>query len=102
MKVIELDSSDNRSFNIWRTFIEGVTPGMGYAYRVDGPREPCHGHRFDPEKVLIDPYSKGNSLALWDRGAACVPGDNLTKVCGALLLIPIILIGKAISRSSGQ
>jgi len=79
VKVITLDGNDNRSFNIWHTFIEGVKPGMGYAYRVDGPREPWNGHRFDPEKVLVDPYAKGNCFALWDRGAACVPGDNLTK-----------------------
>ena len=78
-KVINLDGRDNRSFSIWHTFIEGVKPGMGYAYRVDGPREPWNGHRFDPEKVLVDPYSKGNCLALWDRGAACMPGDNLHK-----------------------
>ena len=50
---------------------------MGYAYRVDGPREPWNGHRFNPEKVLVDPYSKGNSLELWERGSACLPGDNV-------------------------
>ena len=77
VKVITLSATENRSFNIWHAFIEGVKPGMGYAYRVDGPREPWNGHRFDPEKVLVDPYSKGNSLALWNRGAACTPGDNL-------------------------
>ncbi|MDC0165483.1 glycogen debranching protein GlgX [Synechococcus sp. AH-558-M21] len=76
---IELDASNNRSFNIWHIFVEGVIPGMGYAYRVDGPREPWNGHRFDPEKVLVDPYSKGNCFKLWDRGSACVPGDNLHK-----------------------
>ena len=53
---ISLDSIENRSFNIWHIFVEGVKPGMGYAYRVDGPREPWNGHRFDPEKVLVDPY----------------------------------------------
>ena len=78
-KVFQLDDKKNRSFNIWHIFIEGIHPGMGYAYRVDGPREPWNGHRFDPEKVLIDPYSKGNTLSLWDRGAACQPGDNLRR-----------------------
>lgn len=78
-RIIKLDHGENKSFNIWHAFIEDVTPGMGYAYRVDGPQDPRNGHRFDPEKVLIDPYSKGNCLKLWDRGAACVPGDNLHK-----------------------
>ena len=76
---ISLDSTENRSFNIWHAFVEGVKPGMGYAYRVDGPHEPWNGHRFDPEKVLVDPYSKGNCFKLWDRGAACGSGDNLHK-----------------------
>ena len=76
---ISLDTTENRSFNIWHVFVEGVQPGMGYAYRVDGPHEPWNGHRFDPEKVLVDPYSKGNCFKLWDRGSACVPGDNLHK-----------------------
>ena len=40
VKVVDLDPGDNRSFNIWHAYIEGVKPGMGYAYRVDGPREP--------------------------------------------------------------
>ena len=35
---ISLDSTENRSFNIWHVFVEGIKPGMGYAYRVDGPR----------------------------------------------------------------
>ena len=76
-RVIDLDPVANKSFYLWHVYVEGLKPGTGYAYRVDGPREPWNGHRFDPEKVLIDPYSKGNSLALWSRGAACVPGDNL-------------------------
>ena len=75
--VIDLDPDRNRSFNIWHVFVANVQPGMGYGYRVDGPREPWNGHRFDPEKVLVDPYSHGNSLDLWNRGSACVPGDNL-------------------------
>ena len=54
-RVIDLDQGANKSFNIWHTFIDGVKAGMGYAYRVDGPRDTRSGHRFDPEKVLIDP-----------------------------------------------
>ena len=53
---LSLDGTDNRSFNIWHVFVEGIKSGMGYAYRVDGPNEPWNGHRFDPEKVLVDPY----------------------------------------------
>ena len=76
-KVIDLSPVSNKSFYLWHVYVEGLKPGIGYAYRVDGPREPWNGHRFDPEKVLVDPYSKGNFLGLWNRGAACQPGDNL-------------------------
>ena len=50
---IDLSNVENRSFNIWHVFVEGVKPGMGYANRVDGPHEPRNGHRFDPDKVLL-------------------------------------------------
>ena len=76
-RVIDLNVVGNKSFFLWHVYVEGLKPGVGYAYRVDGPRDPRNGHRFDPEKVLVDPYSKGNYLGLWDRGAACRPGDNL-------------------------
>ena len=79
VKVIDLSPINNKSFYIWHVYIKGLKQGSGYAYRVDGPKEPWNGHRFNPEKVLVDPYSKGNSLALWDRGAACGSGDNLHK-----------------------
>jgi len=78
-QVIDLSPVTNKSFFIWHIYVEGLRPGSGYAYRVDGPNEPWNGHRFNPAKVLIDPYSKGNSLALWERGAACGGGDNLHK-----------------------
>jgi len=73
-QVIDLSPVTNKSFFIWHIYVEGLRPGSGYAYRVDGPNEPWNGHRFNPAKVLIDPYSKGNSLALWERGAACGGG----------------------------
>jgi isoamylase len=38
--------------------IEGLGPGQVYGYRVSGPYEPEHGHRFNPSKLLLDPYAK--------------------------------------------
>jgi len=76
-KVIDLNPVSNKSFYLWHVYVEGLRPGVGYAYRVDGPREPWNGHRFDPSKVLLDPYAKANTFALWNRGSACLPGDNL-------------------------
>ena len=80
VKTIQLDPSVNRTFYFWHIYVNGVTPGMCYAYRVDGPGD-LHGagHRFNPNKVLIDPYGRGTTSTLWDRVAACGPDDNLTK-----------------------
>jgi isoamylase len=76
-QVIALDPRCSNTFFFWHTYVEGLKPGAHYAYRVDGPDSPQEGHRFDVEKVLVDPYSCGNTDSLWDRGAACRPGDNV-------------------------
>jgi isoamylase len=78
-QVIRLDPSRNRTFFFWHCHVQGLRPGAHYAYRLDGPRDPETGHRFNPNKVLIDPYAFGNTDALWDRKAACGPGDNLAS-----------------------
>ncbi len=44
--------------NIWHGFIEGLSEGQLYGYRVHGPYAPHDGHRFNPHKLLIDPYAK--------------------------------------------
>lgn len=44
--------------HVWHTYLPGVTPGQLYGYRVYGPFEPEEGHRFNPSKLLIDPYAK--------------------------------------------
>lgn len=43
---------------IWHGFLPGVRPGQQYGYRVYGPYEPQNGHRFNPHKLLIDPYAR--------------------------------------------
>jgi glycogen operon protein len=78
VQVITLDPTINKSFHFWHVYVKGLQPGMHYGYRVDGPQDLGAGHRFDKQKVLIDPYAKGNTKSLWKRGNACLPGDNLT------------------------
>jgi isoamylase len=67
----------NRTFHFWHVYVRGLDPGVHYAYRIGGTFDPSRGCRFDEEKVLIDPYSKGNNKTLWDREKARMPGDNL-------------------------
>ena len=47
-----------RTDNVWHVYLTTMTPGQLYGYRVHGPYEPKAGHRFNPNKLLIDPYSK--------------------------------------------
>jgi isoamylase len=57
-RVITLDPTINRSFHYWHVAIPGIGDGQIYAWRADGPFDPAHGHRFDPDKVLLDPYGR--------------------------------------------
>ncbi len=75
--VVPLDSRVNKTFHFWHVYIRGLEPGIQYAYRVDGPTDVATGHRFNRNKVLIDPYSRGNTNTLWNRADACGPHDNL-------------------------
>jgi glycogen debranching enzyme GlgX len=43
---------------IWHCYLPDIRPGQLYGYRVHGPYEPENGHRFNPNKLLIDPYAK--------------------------------------------
>jgi glycogen operon protein len=42
----------------WHGYLPGIRPGQRYGYRVHGPYDPASGHRFNPAKLLIDPYAK--------------------------------------------
>lgn len=43
---------------IWHCYLPEARPGMLYGYRVHGPYDPARGHRFNPNKLLIEPYAK--------------------------------------------
>jgi isoamylase len=49
--------TERTAFN-WHCYLPGVGPGQRYGYRVDGPWAPREGKRFNPHKLLIDPYTK--------------------------------------------
>jgi glycogen operon protein len=61
------DSTDQ----VWHGYFPDILPGQLYGYRVYGPYNPREGHRFNPHKVLLDPYAKSTgretqwSDALW-------------------------------------
>ena len=62
---IRVKEMDN---HIWHVYIPGLKPGQLYGYRVYGPYEPWNGHRFNPNKLLMDPYAKALSGTIaWDN-----------------------------------
>jgi len=44
--------------HVWHGYVAEVGPGQRYGFRVHGPYDPDHGHRFNPAKLLIDPYAR--------------------------------------------
>ena len=68
--VIALDPEQHRNFFFWSVFVEGIGPGVAYAWRIDGPRDIHNGFRFDPRIELLDPWARLVSHSLWDRKKA--------------------------------
>jgi isoamylase len=53
---------------VWHGYLPGIGPGQRYGYRVHGPYEPENGHRCNPAKLLLDPYSKAVDGEIdWDQ-----------------------------------
>jgi len=76
-RVIRINPSTNRTYHYWHVFVPGVTAGQIYGYRVEGPFDPASGMRFDPDKVLIDPYGRATIIPKnYSREAARREGDN--------------------------
>src|SRR6478736_6690695 len=57
----------------WHCYVPGVGPGQHYGYRVYGPYDPAAGKRFNPAKLLIDPYAKAIDGAVDWRAATTLP-----------------------------
>lgn len=53
--LIDLPENDG---HIWHGYISGLRPGQQYGYRAHGPYRPDEGHRFNPHKLLLDPYAR--------------------------------------------
>jgi glycogen operon protein len=88
-RVIRLDPVRHRTFYYWHVFVRGVREGQLYGYRAHGPFAPAEGHRFDGNKVLLDPY--GRAVAYGDRyarEAARQPGDNSGRCLKSVVVDP--------------
>jgi glycogen operon protein len=78
IQIIKLQPPANQTFFFWHVYVKGLKAGAHYAYRVDGPQDLLgQGFRFNRNKVLVDPYSLGNTKTLFKRDDAVGPADNL-------------------------
>jgi glycogen operon protein len=70
-RVIDLDPVRHRTGDVWHVWVRGIPPGQLYGYRVEGPYQPEEGHRFNPHKLLLDPYARALAgVENWDFLAA--------------------------------
>ncbi|MEO6830100.1 MAG: glycogen debranching enzyme, partial [Acidobacteriaceae bacterium] len=88
-RVIDLSPSRDRTAQYWHTFAPGIRPGQLYGFRASGPDDPSAGHRFDPTKLLLDPYAKSVAVgANYSRAAASSPGDNAGSAMKSVVADP--------------
>ncbi len=67
-----IEVTDQTAFQ-WHVYLPGVGPGQRYAYRVHGPYDPAQGLRFNPAKLLLDPYAKAIDGSVDWRAASTLP-----------------------------
>ncbi|HBL24862.1 MAG TPA: glycogen debranching enzyme GlgX [Deltaproteobacteria bacterium] len=88
-RVIPINSVTNRTYHYWHVFVPGVQAGQIYGYRVEGPYDPAKGMRFDPTKVLLDPYGRGVVVPKsYSRDAARREGDNTATAMKSVVVDP--------------
>jgi isoamylase len=77
-RVIPLDPSRNRTYHYWHVFVPDLKAGQLYGYRIHGPFDPSQGLRFDPQKLLLDPYARAVAVPKsYSRQAAREKGDTI-------------------------
>ncbi len=88
-RTISLDPRKNRTYHYWHAFVPDIGPGQIYAYRVHGVYEPERGMRFDPSKVLLDPYGRAVVVPeRYSRLLASRPGDNCASAMKSVVADP--------------
>jgi len=88
-QTIVLDSRHHRTYGYWHALVHDAGEGLIYGYRVHGPWAPERGHRFNPNKLLLDPYARG--IVYRDDRAhldACGSQDNVATAMKSLVVDP--------------
>ena len=88
-RLIPIDPTTNRTYHYWHVFVPGVQAGQIYGFRAYGPFEPHRGLRFDPSKLLLDPYGRAVAVPKnYSREAAGRQGDNSATAMKSVVTDP--------------
>ena len=88
-RVIPIDPAVNRTYHYWHVFVPGVQAGQIYGFRAHGPFDPARGLRFDPSKLLLDPYGRAVVVPKnYSRDAARMEGDNAATAMKSVVVDP--------------
>ena len=90
-RMIPMDPSGNRTYHYWHVYVPGLQEGQIYGFRAFGRFDPARGLRFDPPKLLIDPYGRAISVPTSPTapGGAVRRNDfRLSSRCGEISEIP--------------
>ncbi|MBZ5656190.1 MAG: glycogen debranching protein GlgX [Acidobacteriia bacterium] len=88
-RVIPIDPAANRTYHYWHVFVPGVQAGQIYGFRAHGPSAPDRGLRFDPSKLLLDPYGRAIVVPRnYSREAARREGDNAATAMKSVVTDP--------------
>ena len=86
-RVIELDPRRNRTSDVWHVWVRDVRPGQLYGYRIEGPYRPEEGHRFNSDKLLLDPLTEAvtyrDDVRRFWRGDRGMVGDFASRIAGS-------------------
>src|SRR5215213_966191 len=88
-RAVRLDPAADRTYHYWHTFVPGLRAGQLYGYRVHGPNNPAEGLRFDPTRVLLDPYGRGLVTPKdYSPEHGRRPGDNAATAMKSVVVDP--------------
>jgi glycogen operon protein len=86
-RVVPLEPRGERTGHYWHVFVPGLAGGQIYGYRAHGPFDPARGLRFDPQKVLVDPYTRAIVVpSRYSRVVATLPGPNAAQAMKSVVV----------------
>jgi isoamylase len=90
----------DRTDMVWHLYLPDAQPGQLYGYRVYGRWSPADGHRFNPAKVLLDPYTRAIGRPMrWDRSLFAFEGSNPDGVADPTDSAPYAPLGLVVNET---